>query len=42
MVKLTYRKKENAAKALREKMLEHLNKECDDLLLKKNIMDYEF
>ncbi len=42
MVKLTYRKKEKAAKQLKERILEHLKNECDDLLLEKNVMDYEF
>ena len=42
MVKLMYRKKEKAARLLRERILEHLKRECDDSLLEKNVMDYEF
>jgi hypothetical protein len=42
MVKLAFRKKEKDAKLLREKIVDHLKKECEDSLLEKNILDYEF
>jgi hypothetical protein len=42
MVKLAYRNKEKDAKMLRERIVDHLKKECDDSLLEKNILDYEF
>lgn len=42
MVRLTYHKKEKAAKLLREKILHHLKKDCEDALLEKNISEYEF
>lgn len=42
MIKLNYRKKEKAAEMLREKIMDHLKKQCEDSLLEKNIMDYEF
>jgi hypothetical protein len=42
MVKLTYRNKEKVAKLLRDRILEHLKKECEDSLLEKNLRDYDF